>query len=715
MITMFRLLMISVLTLGCAAALYAIVYKRLSIKQYSLLNVLRLAFLIILLWLVTEPMITRKIISKHTKPVSFIIDTSQSMRITDQGIPAQSRISAVVSAMTGNDSVLDYLKRKDIPYTLFSAGEQLRIQPAMPEHADDRASRLIACLNAVPANTGTVFYISDGRSTDTESTLSESAANPVITIGMGNPSAAPDIWIESVTVPSFVEIDTPAELRIYPGQHNIPDSTPVSIRITADKDTVIADTTVPFSEAANTEFQYTAGSAGLHTLSISVSAPGIPESFTENNSKTVGIMARKNTIRITMLASPSWDSAALARSLKSIQNADITLYNYIAPKTDAPFYSISEKAHYNSSAFVRTIEKQDVLIFCDVPLSRFAENDINKIVAFLSDGGGILIFGGRQSLGAGNYMNSPINSLLPVYLSVSDFYQNDYRITVPEGTVSHPLAAPVSQAITASGLPPLTGMNISYSVRTGAEVYLETSSAKGDTFPLFSVQPTGSGKCAVFSGKGIYRWAMETEASATNTLTAWLKNVIGWIASPGESAYLHITIPRINYNLGEKISIEAEVLDRTFEPAPNAVVEGIATSDQGQRYPVDFVPVSGKQAAWQASFLPPEQGTYKIEVSAVRSPDDISTVSTEMMVHAKTDEFKNLAADWNFLRSLADQTGGEFIPFSEFKDKAQSLKPETVRQVQTISKMVMDYPLILIILIALITTEWVIRIKEGLN
>jgi hypothetical protein len=191
--------------------------------------------------------------------------------------------------------------------------------------------------------------------------------------------------------------------------------------------------------------------------------------------------------------------------------------------------------------------------------------------------------------------------------------------------------------------------------------------------------------------------------------------MIGWLASPDEDAFIHVSIPKINFSLGEKVPLEVTVLDRMYSPAKKAMVNGTITNETGLSRQLDFIPVPGEPATWQTSYLPPEAGKYHLNITGIRSEDDKSVISTDIIVHAATQEFKFLSADWKFLRSLARESGGKFYTLDQFSRYMDSIKPEKIKNSKIITRLMIDYPYILILIITLATLEWVLRIRGGLS
>lgn len=710
------LLLVTAVTLG----LYAMVYGRLSVTKFSLLSALRLMVLWLLIWLITGPMITLKNAKTITNEYFMIIDTSRSMTIRDQGTPPASRIDAVNTFLFSDYGVIEQMIKKHIPVHILSAGETIFMETPNPLSADKISSNLINSISDFnekyrKATPSEIFLISDGQSSEPVSVLEAEPGVVINTVAMGSPQTQPDVWIESVETKKYVEAEKPFDITITIGKQDMPPDKTVRLILSDDSGIILHDQAYT-NTSSHILLTVTPQKNGLHTYTVKTIIEDFDEIFTENNTRSFAVMVQKSSIKIGVVLSPSMDAASVIRALRNLRNGEIKVFNYVKKDTPDVFFSPPDAQHYTATDMITQLSDRDVIIFCDIPLEPFSQNDVLHLKELVRHGSGLFVIGGPKTLGAISNNATLLADIVPPHIMPNNFYPIKTTVLIPMNKQSHPVLARFAGIVDIKNMPPLTSLNISHAVKPGAEILLETQTVTSEPYPLLSVMRVERGKTAVFAGRGFYRWNMEqpSEHADTSALNMLITDCIAWLAASEDDALMHINLPRINYEPGEKVSLEALVLDRTYSPADNGQVNGIVSGSHGEKIVLDFVPVPGEAATWRATYLPPAPGKYHIEIKGIRAQNDVSTAHTDIVVHETTAEFKSLSPDWDFLKSLAEATGGKFYTFDQFSQYIASVKPSTTTESYSITKMIIDYPFVLIILLGCLITEWIIRIREGL-
>jgi len=636
----------------------------------------------------------------------------------------RSRIQTVNWFFNDKASPIKSLADQNIFYRVFKSGDHLQIAKQDQLRADGAQSNLLSNLKlffeGLKDNPEGMYFISDGCSTEKSQPPQIVYPYPVNTVGLGNSADNLDVMIASVEVPGSVDLEENITFTVNIGETKIPENTKLNLKIFDEQNILVSEKQFLSPVDTKQTLSVKPGSAGLHIYTLNIDAQGIDEPYTANNKYKIGVLVQKNEINILVAGVPSWDMAFAVRSLRDIKNANLSVYNLIGEGKD--FFSIQSNSTHSKDQALKNITQQDVIILFDFPLDLFTDSQIEEIKRCVEHkGAGLFMFGGEKSFGSGNYQVRPINDILPVRIVKDDFTAHQFEVRSAKSARAHPLMASFLEKIDYNMLPPLDGINVITSVKPSAELFLEAYSLSSDMkIPLFAITGYGKGKVAVFAGKGLFRWSMQASLSTENPLNenildSFIKKSVSWIASSTEEAFLHVMMPKINYPLGEKINIETVVLDRTFQPAKKARVKGKVIGPDKKEIMLGFIPVTGTTARFSSSFMPAVPGKYTLEIQGVRGDDDKSVSRSFFFVYQSTDEFKNLAADHSFLKKIANLSGGKFFTFEQFKNHIKKLETKEIKEKIPVTRLIIDYPFILLFILTLCVTEWVYRIRQGLN
>lgn len=705
-------------------ALYYIVRSRLSRKRFLLLIGLRIIIVAILLWLITDPLITYYKTKLKSRKIFFLVDNSQSMSIKDEGYRHLSRIEAVNSFFCDDNSRLKSLAEKNVLYQVYNIGDTCKIAQDVPFRADGLQSNLLTNISLffemLKDNPAGIYLLSDGCSTQSRKPSEISYPYPVNTVAIGNPADQVDIMIESVDVPVSVDLEDDIVFNVKVGEKKVPEGTKISLKIFDEQNNAVLEKQILSPVRGIQSLAVKPDSPGLRIYTLTVDAQSVAEPYSANNKYKIAVLVKKDEINILAAGIPSWDMAFVVRSLRSIKNVNLSVYNLIGK--EKKFFSLQSNSLHTAGEVLKNISNQDVIVLFDFPLSLFTEDQIESIRRSVEyKGTGMFFLGGKNSFGSGNYHNTALNDMLPFRLVNDDFSSQQFEVKSNRNIRVHPLVTGFFDKIDFNRLPPLDAVNVVNSVKPLADLFLVAQSLIGEMrIPLFAIMSYGKGKVAAFAGKGLYRWSMQATSNSgelitDNILDLFVKKSVSWIASLTDEAFVHVMMPKINYSLGEKINVEVVVLDRTYQPAEKAQVKGKVICPDKKEILLEFIPVSDTASRFSSSFLPALSGKYTLEIEGIGNDGDHSISKSSFFVYQPTDEFKKLNANYAFLKKTADLSGGKFYSYSEFKNHIKNIKIKKDKEKIAVTRLVIDYPFILLIILFLCVAEWILRIKQGLN
>ena len=134
--------------------------------------------------------------------------------------------------------------------------------------------------------------------------------------------------------------------------------------------------------------------------------------------------------------------------------------------------------------------------------------------------------------------------------------------------------------------------------------------------PVLAVQNYGQGRVAAFTSGGSWYWRMNNPVGNEFHERFW-KQMVRWLVV-GVKERVSVETSAPMYVRGESVAIRATVLGKDLTPINDATVVASVTDPLGniQEVPMDWT--LAEEGVYQASFVPAEEGDYKIAVRAER-------------------------------------------------------------------------------------------------
>jgi uncharacterized membrane protein len=379
--------------------------------------------------------------------------------------------------------------------------------------------------------------------------------------------------------------------------------------------------------------------------------------------------------------------------------------------------------------------KYDVYILGDVHAATFVgrgENLANSLALrnlreSVTNGAGLIMIGGLQNFGPGNYGATPLADILPVEMSRLE-RQNLGDPPRPDTQLSRPLKIKPTQlgeqhyVLRLAGdasqsrdlwqqLPPLEGGNRFSGLKPRGLVLAQSDGQA--PVPLLVAQDIGAGRTMAFAGDSTWRWWLKGHETAHKRF--WRQLVL-WLAHKDESTEGSVWVkldPR-RYSPGQRVDFTAGA--QTAEGAPV----------EGARFDVEVVLPDGSQrplrtvnqgAEVQGSFLDAHApGDYTLVVKATRDAEELGTARARFLVYQQDLELDNSAADPSTLASLAKMTGGESLAPEQLTSLLRRIKAQPMELEQGPPKKTElwdDWPFFSLF-VGLLCVEWYLRKKWGL-
>jgi len=737
-------LWIAAVGLAVAAVIITFAYRRtdkpLSRRIRVILIVLRVASIALLLICLLEPkLIAREDVHRKAN-LLVLVDDSRSMSLTDvNGQIPVSRIDAVKAAFApGEGGAMAALADKfDVQLYQFSSvcnqvdellptaeGTLTDIGNAISEAAGEWRGQL----------TGGIVLVTDGgnNSGDSPAEIIQRMNMPIHTVGVGSTQMPRDIQVAKVEVSPIAYADhlLPLKATIKSSGYNGRE-VQVELRsgdVGAQNAARLLDS-VPLTLDSQSgeqivDLQLRPQQEGTYNFSITVSTA--PEELTDqNNTYPFFVKVVKKKLKVLYIdGRPRWEYAFIKRVLQSDPNIEPTcMVAKGAHKRTTP-----QADNLNIPNFPATRNElfaYDVLILGDISPGFFRSEQLSIISDFVENKGASVIFlGGNNSLGRGGFGESVLRGLLPIEIDSGGARQIEgaFNPVLTEDGLRHPVTRfsdnQVENAAIWRDLPALSRLYKGADIKLGAAVLSEHRSGAGAQsfrLPFIVVQRYGQGMVMMIASDSLWRWAFGAYpfGGDDSHYRKFWSGAIRWLASiHTEADLVNVETDKGSYHRDEKVRITAYVYDESYAPVADAQLKAQMEDGQGGVSDLEFS-TDGSGRYW-TELIPRKDGHYRIDVEAKYAGGLLGKSSAEFIVQKTVLEFQDTQLKENFLKNLADISGGSYHHIADVSALSSSIKEVSDTYTSIRERGLWDNALMLIAVVAILSAEWLLRKRKGL-
>lgn len=381
------------------------------------------------------------------------------------------------------------------------------------------------------------------------------------------------------------------------------------------------------------------------------------------------------------------------------------------------------------------------IILDDVEAEFFTQEQLNLIDRFVGTRGGtLMMMGGQESFQPGGWNNTPVGSILPIYLdrlgrggpalsavfnlSREGWLEPWVRLRTKQDDEEKRLAY----------MPEFFSVNQVQAIKPGASVFATVTDAEQRQHPALVVQRYGEGRTAALMVADMWRWGMKdaelredmdkmwrqmmrwlvvdvtdridietrTETEGANPVTRFAVRVRTDAFRPQDDASVKLEVSRVP--LFEKKNAEAattESINEAEEVIPE-VTEIFAE------------PSLEDAGLFEAAFYPPESGGYRAK-AVVRDGEGklLGEKETGWALNPDADEFRLLEPNRTLLETIAEATGGRVLTLAEVPDFAKTLNALEAPITETWTRPLWHAPWVFLIALACFAGEWGLRRAKG--
>ena len=740
---------IGLLIVSLAALLFLVYrHKLLQVKGKRAgwgLLALRCAFFLVLFLLCMRPgLVLSRLVPKENL-LAILVDNSRSM-----GIPTETNQPRGQKAQELLTEESDFLKALDEKFyvRLFQFDSQVRrVEESMELDWKGDQTNIVKGMEGVLTETknlplaGILLFTdgSDNSYRDFQEVLAELKARqiPIHTIGLGPESLSRDVEITHVSAPRVSVPETLSVARVTFRHSGFGGSRGrLEVR---EGNTLVQTKEVHFprdSDTFTTEVKIIPKSEGIKSYHFSLK-PLEGEEILENNTRTTIIDVQNLAARILYVEGhPRWEYKFIRRSMAEDKNVRlVTLLRTALNK----FYRQGIEEETTLAAGFPS-EREELfqyqgILFGSVESSFFTYPQMEMVRDFVGKrGGGFMMLGGSSSFASGQYQNTPIEEILPVWLQASDeegsgsesiYAQGESKLRLTDQGLNHPALQLSSiegnNASEWDEIPVLTDWNVVRDIKSGATVLaqLDTSSSLDPDqpgIPLVVFQRYGRGHTLALLTGSSWRWQMLEDQEDQKHETFW-RQMLRWLVRSAKNP-ITLETKREVYSQNEVVDLRAEVSDKAFNRINDARVEATITSPSGEVFTLPLQWDAQEDGIYRGQLTPHEDGFYAVEVkataSALAESDQDRQAKTFFLTSTGSREYFEAFQKKDFLEKLAQETGGNYYTASDVERL-----PEEILYTQSQTSVIevldlWDMPFNLLLLMALLFGEWILRRREGM-
>jgi uncharacterized membrane protein len=741
------------LVLICAAAGFAVAFSAVSLLwerrrgRAALLLGLRTFAIGVCLVVALQPVLELGQVTRVPNHIAVLVDTSRSMTVRPPD--GTERYQRAADAIVGASGQFEAWRQNGHKVDLYAFGESLAPTDARtlrlpPKGEATRIGEGLAELRGRYAgrDLGAVIIISDGIDTgrvgrgpidgETRKTL-EALGAPVHTVFVGE-SALRDLSVATVLADDFAFVRTPIKLEAVLRATGLPRR---QVEVTLTRDGRLVDSRTLNIEKNDVEekvaFDWTPDRPGNFVFEIATPVLA-GEALTSNNRQVFTLKVIRDRVRVLHVCGrPSWDQRFLRSMLRLDPNVDLVSFFILRTETDDQPWNREEMSLIpfpDREIFDEQLKSFDLLIFQNFNSapSYKVEPYLPGLRDYVQSGGALAMVGGDLSFASGGFAQTALREVLPVELEgippVGDrsVTRDSYRPKLTSAGRSHPVTSlslePRTNEARWSALPPLEGMNRVGRLKPGATALLTHPTARtdnGEPAPVLAVTDAGKGRTLALTTDSSWHWGFLAAGAGDDgrTFQRFWEGAIRWLVRDPALTLLRVELDRVEYRRGQPASARARTHHADYSPAGETPVQlslypiGGSESSKPLR---TFEVVTNKEGETHLELPGLAAGVYRLTGRALIDGRTLTEEQT-FLIRAEGREFEDVVSQREVLREIAAVTGGSFIEGAIGTPAVR--KPREIRAGSLRTVELWSNPLLLLLAIGVLATEWTLRRRAG--
>ena len=676
----------------------------LSRGQHVVLNVFRFVVLTLLGLLLLEPLLTSLTKLSFPPIIAVLQDNSESLVIQKDSTFMREEFPGQLQA------ALDAFDADAYQVDVYQVATEVS-GDADPDSLtfDQTGTNLSAALDYVEdlyqnQNLGAVVLLSDGIPTAGANPLYtiEGMRQPVYTVLLGDTTPQRDIRIQEVLFNEIAYLNTEMPVRVKVRNLGYDQA---SLQVTLrDRNKTLGTRPLTLTRSQNegtVDFSIKPEAVGLQQYTVSVTRMDGEITY-RNNVRSLFVNVLETQVKIALFAgAPHPDLGALDKAFAREESYELTKFVVKEPGT---FYN--DPGAYN-------LEDFDLFILHNFPQGRSDEAQVDRIVEQVKEAKKPVLY--CVGIGADlptlsplyDYMGITPRGISPKTEEVLADFQNRYR--------SHSTYTFGDNWIQwANSAPPLYRNQSDWQAKATAEVFA-TAKIKNVAldYPVFALQNQLGRKNVVLLGENFWRWRAHSylESNDFELFDAWLFNLIKWLRVSDDKRKFIVEPTQTVFTGSDPVVFKGQVYDDSYNPVPGVEINLRIKGPQGKEE--EYYLNETGEAQYVLELYNLGQGAYSYEAMGRKNEQQVGTDRGQFSVGRSNVEHFQLQADQGLMQQLALRTGGEFFYADQLDQLPATLKAlpglKPVTDYKRNRRSVQEYWWILVLLLGLLSAEWIVR------
>jgi len=660
--------------------------------QYYTLIALRTSVYFILLLLLINPFIKTEDTYYEPANVLVLLDNSASSQIEKKVYQGSESYGDLLQELNFTDDA-------DVNYQFYKIGSQVEQTELDSLTFDENQTNLSAGIDAIRVNqtdANAALFISDGIYTTGKNPIYETSDIniPVFSIGLGDTTFQKDVLVSSISTNSRGYLNSTQSITTTINSKGFKGS---SIPVHLKKGNKILSEKVIIPEIRNSSqevsFDLLLEQEGLQQYQIHV--PTLSDEWTSaNNTQRFTIDVQDAKQQILSLALEVHPDVRFVRSLLSTDE-NTELINRTWLKGD----------RFIEGDFSSAADSLDLAIIHGYP-SAGLPAEIGEKLATIGDKVPMIIIATPQ-FSPGQFEQDVTE--LPVNITGTWNYGKISLRSVSK-TTGHPITE--LPAVTYDQLPNLTGPIENISTASYANM-LFSSSYRGESIqnPVVVAHELGNKRHLFVTAYNWYHFQQDQNPETQAFAKQLWQNMISWTATDPDNELLDVQPQQDSFSGSEPIIIEAYLKNERGQNESEANITISISSDtlDDRMYSME----NRGNGNYRLSTPPLAEGIYSYEARAQKGERTLDTDRGEFSVSASNAEYLDINRNEQLLRQIAQNTGGEYVPFDSVNGFWNQLKEKSLldRQEQVETNLFYLYQHVgwFILVIILLSSEWILR------
>ncbi|TVQ09501.1 MAG: hypothetical protein EA364_13940 [Balneolaceae bacterium] len=663
-----------------------------------LLSIVRGSALILLILLLFNPVIRKTNVLIDKPAIGVLLDNSKSVTVIRGEYDGENSYRQARQAVNLGDTL-------DVSYRIYGFDNELfrltGTEPDLEGTSTDINLALSGIVQSEPDLKAIVLF-SDGiyNRGRNPSNIASQLGIPVITVGLGDTTSMRDLVVRNINLNDvgYKNTETPITAEIL--NDGFPDT---SFEIQLRKDGNVIDrqtvSTTTTRSVHRVQFNTELAETGLQRYEIFV--PELPGEFTTANNRASGtINVLDDQLRVLHIAFEIHpDVSAFRHLLATDQNVSPAMLNWYRGD------------NFHGGALTNRPDTVDLLVLHGYP-NRNLPGSIKNAIQPMIEELPVLLF---TTPGSDNAeLTRELGNRLPIITNRSVGITGIQLLAVEQHS-NHPVMELPLTDLTRTPLlkAPVSGIEPAIG---GTELFRARLRSQETEAPVITLRTIGNRRISQVNAFELYRWFQSTNQEHREYISALLSNLVRWTSNEPDNRLLTIAPVRPVFDENEQIRFEATLRNESGDPESDAIIE--LTVTKPDRQPGTYTMTNRGLGRYELQIPTMPAGTYRFEATARKGSARLDEQSGSFNVSETNIEFIDTRRNDDLLAWIAGQTGGTFITYDEADRLPSILQDLNVLEVVTtefISETPLyQSPLWFVLLIALLTAEWVIRKSSAL-